>query len=140
MSSDLQVITTPEAAIPTAHYSQAVASGGFVWTAGTVGLDPSTGKVVSDSFEDQVHASIQNVQAALRAAGTDLDHTIKTTCYVTRREDFLKLDPIYTQYFGSPAPGRTTIVCDLVFDHLLFEIELVARVPDHVDPDLGASG
>jgi 2-iminobutanoate/2-iminopropanoate deaminase len=129
MSSDLRVISTPDAASPSAHYSQAVASGGFVWTAGTVGLDPETGRVVSDSFADQVHASIRNARAALRAAGTDLEHTIKTTCFVTRREHFLELDPIYTQYFGTPPPGRTTIVCDLVFEHLLFEIELVARIP-----------
>jgi 2-iminobutanoate/2-iminopropanoate deaminase len=129
MTTDLQVVSTADAASPSAHYSQAVVSGGFVWTAGTVGLDPATGKVVSDSFEDQVHASIKNARAALQAAGSDLEHTIKTTCFVTRREDFLKLDPIYTQYFGSPPPGRTTIVCDLVFEHLLFEIELVARVP-----------
>jgi 2-iminobutanoate/2-iminopropanoate deaminase len=105
-----------------------VTSGGFVWTAGTVGLDPATGEVMSDSFEDQVHAAIRNARAALRAAGTDLEHTIKTTCFVTTREDFLKLDDIYTQYFGSPPPARTTIVCDLVFEHLLFEIELVARM------------
>jgi 2-iminobutanoate/2-iminopropanoate deaminase len=129
MSTELRVITTAEAATPTAHYSQAVASGGFVWTAGTVGLDPATGKVVSDAFEDQVHAAIQNVRAALRAAGTDLDQAIKTNCFVTNREDFLLLDAIYSEYFGSPPPGRTTIVCDLVFEELLFEIEVVARVP-----------
>jgi 2-iminobutanoate/2-iminopropanoate deaminase len=124
------VVTTPGAAAPTAHFSQAVRSGNVVWTAGTVGLDPATGKVGSDVFEDQVHAAIGHVQAVLEAAGSGLDHVIKTTCWVTTREDFLKLDGVYARYFSAPPPARTTVVCDLVFEELLFEIEAVARIPE----------
>ncbi len=127
MSTGIEPIITEDAAPPAAHYSQAVRSGDTVWTAGTVGTEPGTGKIV-EGFEAQVHQAIKNVQAALRAAGTDLDQVVKTTCYVTRREDFPKLDPIYSQYFPTP-PGRTTVVCDLVVEELLFEIEVIARVP-----------
>jgi 2-iminobutanoate/2-iminopropanoate deaminase len=123
------VVTTADAAAPTAHFSQAVRCGDVVWTAGIVGLDPATGKVGSDVFEDQVHAAIGHLRAILEAAGSGLDHVIKTTCWVTKREDFLKLDAIYAPYFSSPPPGRTTVVCDLVFEELLFEIEAVARIP-----------
>lgn len=122
-------VSTPNAAAPTAHYSQAVRAGDLVWTAGTVGLDPETGKVGSDVFEDQVHAAIGHVKDVLEAAGSGLDHVVKTTCWVKRQEDFLKLDPIYKQYFAAPPPARATLVCDLVFDELLFEIEAVARIP-----------
>ena len=127
MSPGIEPIITDDAAPPAAHYSQAVRSGDTVWTAGTVGTEPGTGKIV-EGFEAQVHQAIKNVRAALRAAGTDLDQVVKATCYVTRREDFPKLDPIYSQYFPTP-PGRTTVVCDLVVEELLFEIEIVARVP-----------
>ena len=127
MSTGIEQIVTEDAAPPAAHYSQAVRSGDTVWTAGTVGTEPVTGKIV-EGFEAQVHQAIKNVRAALRAAGTDLDQVVKTTCWVTKRENFGKLDPIYSEYFPTP-PGRTTVVCDLVKEELLFEIEAVAVVP-----------
>ncbi len=127
MSPGIEPIITEDAAPPAAHYSQAVRSGDTVWTAGTVGTEPGTGKIV-EGFEAQVHQAIKNVRAALRAAGSDLDQVVKTTCYVTKREDFPKLDPIYSEYFPTP-PGRTTVVCDLVVEELLFEIEVVAAIP-----------
>jgi len=127
VSADIEPILTKDAAAPAAHYSQAVRSGDTVWTAGTVGTDPASGKIV-EGFEAQVHQAIKNVRAALRAAGTDLDQVVKTTCWVTKREYFPRLDPIYSQYFPTP-PGRTTVVCDLVKEELLFEIEVVAKIP-----------
>jgi 2-iminobutanoate/2-iminopropanoate deaminase len=128
MSRDLIGISAADASLPAAHYSQAMQVGDLVWTAGTVGRDPLTQRVVSDRFEEQVEQSILNVQAVLRAAGTDLTHVVKSTCFVTRREDFQTMDSIYRRYFGTPPPARTTIVCDLVFEDLLFEIEVVAHI------------
>ncbi len=133
MTGEPIAITAAGAAAPSAHYSQGMRSGDLIWTAGTVGLDPATGRVVSNRFEDQVHQAIKNAQAVLAAAGSDLGQVIKSNCFVTTREDFLKLDPIYRQYFGTPPPARTTVVCDLVFEHLLFEIEVVARIPPGPD-------
>jgi 2-iminobutanoate/2-iminopropanoate deaminase len=123
-----QAIRTTEAAAPGAHYSQGMQSGDLVWTAGAVGVDPATGGVV-DGFEAQVARAIENVAATLRAAGSDLEHVVKTLCFVTRREDFAALDPIYRRYFPSDPPARSTIVCQLVREEFLFEIEAVARIP-----------
>ena len=127
MAVDREVIRTAEAAAPGAHYAQGIRSGDLVFTAGHVGVDPATGKVV-DGFEAQVHRAIQNVQATLRAAGCDLADVVKTLCFVTRRSDFAGLDPVYRSYFADP-PARSTIVCELVREEFLFEIEAVARIP-----------
>jgi 2-iminobutanoate/2-iminopropanoate deaminase len=128
MAAHREVIRTAEAATPGAHYSQGVSSGELVFTAGHVGVDPATGAVV-DGFEAQVHRAIQNVQATLRAAGCDLGDVVKTLCFVTRRSDFAGLDPVYRTYFGDDPPARSTIVCELVREDFLFEIEAVARIP-----------
>ena len=126
MSHLTESISTPHAAAPGAHYAQGVRSGDLVFTAGCVGVNLE-GAVV-EGFEAQVHQAIENVRATLRAGGTDLEHVIKTTCFVTRRDDFPLLDPIYRKYFPDP-PARSTIVCDLVREAFLFEIEAIARVP-----------
>jgi 2-iminobutanoate/2-iminopropanoate deaminase len=123
------VILTPGAAAPGAHYSQGIRSGDLVFTAGCVGVDPATGTVVEGGFEAQVHRAIENVRETLRAAGSDLEHVVKTLCFVTRRADFASLDPVYRTYFPIDPPARSTVVCDLVREDFLFEIEAVARVP-----------
>lgn len=128
MAPSIEPVSTPGAAPPGAHYSQAMRSGQTVWTAGAVGVDPSTGEIVPGGLEAQIRRAIENVRATLEAAGTDLSQVVKTTCFVTRQEDFAKLDPIYSSYFPDPAPARTTIVCGLVQPEFLFEIEAVAVV------------
>jgi 2-iminobutanoate/2-iminopropanoate deaminase len=124
-----EVIRTTGAAAPGAHYSQGIRSGDLVFTAGCVGVDPATGAVAEGGFEAQVHRAIANVRATLQAAGSDLEHVVKTLCFVTRRADFAALDPVYRTYFTSDPPARSTVVCDLVREDFLFEIEVVARVP-----------
>jgi len=128
MAVDREVIRTAEAATPGAHYAQGIRTGDLVFTAGHVGVDPATGRVV-EGFEGQVHRAIRNVQATLQAAGCDLSDVVKTLCFVTRRSDFAGLDPVYRTYFGADPPARSTIVCELVRDEFLFEIEAVARIP-----------
>jgi 2-iminobutanoate/2-iminopropanoate deaminase len=128
MGVGIEPVQTSEAAAPGAHYSQAMRAGDRVWTAGAVGTEPGAG-TVAEGFDAQVYRAIENVRATLRAAGSDLKHVVKTTCFVTRREDFARLDPIYREYFPAPPPARTTIVCGLVREEFLFEIEAVAVVP-----------
>jgi 2-iminobutanoate/2-iminopropanoate deaminase len=120
-------VRTPDAAAPGAHYSQGVRTGDLIFTAGCVGVGLD-GAVV-DGFEAQVRQAIENVRATLRAAGTDLEHVVKTTCFVTEREAFGALDPVYREYFPSDPPARSTVVCGLVRAEFLFEIEAVARIP-----------
>jgi 2-iminobutanoate/2-iminopropanoate deaminase len=129
MGAGIEAVESAAAAPPGAHYSQAIRAGGRIWTAGAVGTEPVTGRVVPGGVEPQIHRAIENIRETLAAAGTDLAHVVKTTCFVTRREDFERLDPIYREYFPDPPPARTTIVCGLVRDEFLFEIEAVAVVP-----------
>jgi 2-iminobutanoate/2-iminopropanoate deaminase len=128
MGFGIEPVHASDAAAPAAHYSQAMRAGDRIWTAGAVGTEPGTG-AVAEGFDAQVQRAIENVAATLRAAGSDLRHVVKTTCFVTRREDFARLDPIYRRYFPAPPPARTTVVCGLVREEFLFEIEAVAVVP-----------
>jgi len=57
-------------------------AGGFIFVSGTPGLDLGTGKVVSDSFEEQARQSFRNIGIILEEAGSHLSKVVKTT---TRR-------------------------------------------------------
>jgi 2-iminobutanoate/2-iminopropanoate deaminase len=124
--TDRKPIATRDAAAPAAFYSQAIRTGDLVFTAGCVGIDPSTGEIEPGGVEPQVRRTIRNVEAILDAAGSSLAHAVKTTCFIKRVEDFPLFDRIYREYFSGEPPARTTIRADLVRDEFLVEVEAVA--------------
>jgi 2-iminobutanoate/2-iminopropanoate deaminase len=120
-----KVISTPQAASPVAHYSQAIQAGNLVFTAGCLGEDPATGDLPG-GLKEQVHQTLRNVQSILEAAGSSLDNVVKTTCYLKRIEDFAEFNRIYSEFFPTEPPARTTVSADMVRDEFLVEIEAVA--------------
>ncbi len=121
-------IITDAAAAPSASYSQGIVAGRLVVTAGQVGRDAVTGELPA-TLAGQVESAIANLKAVLAAAGLDLSHVVKTTCFLTRIEDFPEFDAIYRKHFSDPLPARSTVGVVLAGD-LLFEIEALAVKPE----------
>ncbi|GAP62427.1 MAG: RidA family protein [Ardenticatenia bacterium] len=122
------IIHTDQAPAAIGPYSQAVRAGQLVFTAGQLGIDPTTGKLV-EGVEAQTHQAMRNLQAILQAAGTDLAHVVKTTIFVADLNDFATINTIYGSYFEGEPPARSTVqVARLPLDARV-EIEMVAVVP-----------
>lgn len=122
----IESISTPDAPAAIGPYSQAVKAHGFVYTSGQIALDPATGALVEGSFEDQVHRVFRNLQAILRAAGTDFNRVLKATVYVTDLGNFAALNTIYASYFGDHKPARTTVEVPKLPKGGAVEVDLVA--------------
>jgi 2-iminobutanoate/2-iminopropanoate deaminase len=112
---------TPVSHLP---FSPVVIAGGLIFVSGQASVD-ATGKIVSGTFEEEFHRSIENVQRVLAAANSDLAHVIQTRNYVQRSTDVALFNQLYRTYFSAPFPARTTIV-NCLGEALLFEIEVVA--------------
>ncbi|MEN3047439.1 MAG: Rid family detoxifying hydrolase [Candidatus Caldarchaeales archaeon] len=121
-----RVIFTELAPRPVGPYSQAVRAGDLVFVAGQVPIDPRTGKVVKGGIREQTRQVLENVRAILGAAGCTLEDVVKVNVYIRRREDFQAMNEVYSQYFQKDPPARTTVVCDLVREEFLVEIDAVA--------------
>ena len=121
-------ITTSEAPAAIGPYSQAIRCGQFVYTSGQIALDPATGELVGEDVQAQTHRVLQNLQAVLNSADTSLKNVIKTTVFLTRMSDFQAMNAIYTNYFSSPAPARSTVAAAELPRKALVEIECVALV------------
>ena len=104
-----KAVTTSEAPIPKAPYSQAIIANGFVFVSGQVAIDPKTGETVHGSFEDELKLALNNMKAILEAAGSSLDKVVKVTIFLADMSNFPKLNEIYRQFFLEPFPARTTI-------------------------------
>jgi 2-iminobutanoate/2-iminopropanoate deaminase len=110
-------------------YGQAVRAGEFVFTAGQVGADPSTG-ALADGVAAQADRALRNLAAVLQAAGTDLDHVVKATIFLTDMADFTTVNEVYATYLSAPFPARSTVAVSALPKGALVEIEVVALAAD----------
>lgn len=123
-----EVVESKDAPRPIGPYSQAIKSGGFVFCAGQIALDPATGQLVSGDIVAQTERVLKNLSAVLAAAGTDLDHAVKTTVFLKNISDFASMNEVYGRYFKS-APARSTVAVAQLPRDALVEIEVIAVMP-----------
>ncbi|HVU53478.1 MAG TPA: RidA family protein [Puia sp.] len=88
-------------------FPQAVIADKFIFLSGTAGLDPNTGKLVSDSFEDQARQAFQNIRTILEEAGSNMSKVIKTTIFMVRGNDFSIVNKVYGEFFPENPPARS---------------------------------
>ncbi len=125
-------VSTQAAPAAIGPYSQAVRTGGFLYTSGQVGLDPTTGQLVAGGVEAQTTRVLENVKALLSAAGLEMAHVVKTVVYLKDLADFTAMNAVYATYLAPPgtvAPARSTIQVAALPKDALVEIECIAVIP-----------
>ena len=121
----VQTDAAPEAVGP---YSQAVRANGFLFTAGQVGLDPATGKLVAGGVAAETRRVLANLAAVLLAGGSGLDRVVKTTVFLADLADFKIMNEVYAEMFGGHRPARSTVQVAALPLGAQVEIEAVALV------------
>lgn len=121
-----EVIQTPSAPNAVGPYSQGIKAGGFIFTAGQIALDPTTGKLVGETVEDQTRRVLDNLKAVLEAAGSGMDKVVKTTVYITDMAHFARMNAVYAEYFPKDPPARSTLPTASLPLGGLVEIECIA--------------
>ena len=122
-------VTGPDMPKTLGPYSQAVRAGDFLYVAGQPGLDPMTGALAGESFEAQASQAFENLSTVLRAAGSGLQHVVKTTIFMADAGAFPKMNELYREYFPHNPPVRSTPIVQLPRG-LLISIECVAVVAE----------
>ncbi len=120
------VVKTEKAPKAVGPYVQGVKAHGFLFTAGQIGLDPATGKLVEGGIEAQTRRVLENLKAVVEAAGTSFTQAVKATVYLTDLSHFQAMNQIYATYFEGQSPARSTIGVAQLPLGALVEIELVA--------------
>jgi 2-iminobutanoate/2-iminopropanoate deaminase len=125
----LEIVTGKGLPIPAGPYSPGVRWDRLVFTAGQVGRDAGTGKPAEGGIRAQTRQVLLNLKAVLEAAGTDLAHVVKTTCFLTDINDFAAFNEVYAEFFPSAPPARSTVQAGLVGSYVV-EVEAIAVLPD----------
>jgi 2-iminobutanoate/2-iminopropanoate deaminase len=109
-------------------YSQAIRTDAMVYTAGQIGVDPSTGEFVSNDVEGQTRKALENLQNILQAAGSSISNVVKTTVFLQDMNDFARMNGIYAEFFAENPPARSTVAVAGLPKGALVEIEVVALI------------
>ncbi|HET9294113.1 MAG TPA: RidA family protein [Gemmatimonadales bacterium] len=105
----MRTIATPDAPRAIGPYSQAMLTGGQVFTAGQIALDPASMELVPGGVAEQTERVMQNLRAILEAAGSGMSSVIKTTVYLIDMGDFAAMNEVYARHFGDHRPARSTV-------------------------------
>ena len=128
--SSRSVVSTDHAPAAIGPYSQAIKAGGFVFTSGVIPLDAATGDIVGSTITAQAERVMSNLKAVLEAAGSGLEHVVKTTCFLQDLGDFAAFNAVYGASFTSAPPARSTVQVAKLPREVLVEVEAVAVLPE----------
>jgi len=121
----LKNIHTDKAPAAVGPYSQAVEVGELIFTSGQIAIDPAVGKIVATDIEGQAEQCCKNLGEVLKAAGSDFNKVIKTTCFLADIADFKTFNAVYEKFFVGKPARSCVAVKDLPADALC-EIEVIA--------------
>jgi 2-iminobutanoate/2-iminopropanoate deaminase len=120
-----QIVSTDKAPGAIGPYSQAICIDKFVYTSGQIPVDPATGEVPVD-VQAQAEQSLKNLKAVLEAAGTDMNHVIKTLVFIKDMNDFAAINEVYSNFFTKDFPARSCVEAARLPKDVLIEIEAIA--------------
>ena len=123
----MEKIHTPNAPEAIGPYTQAIKTGGLIFTSGQIAIRPETGNVEAQDIEGQADQVCRNLKAILEAAGSSLDKVVKTVCFLADMNDFAAFNKIYGGYFTSK-PARSCVAVKSLPKGVLVEVEAIAEV------------
>lgn len=107
-------------------YSQGVWAGDLFFSAGQIGLDPQTGRLVEGGVEAETRRVLRNLSSVLEAAGLGLEDVVKTTVFLADLGEFDAMNRVYGAFFDEPYPARSTVQVAGLPRDVRVEIEAVA--------------
>ena len=125
-----RALKTDRAPAAIGPYSQAVAVGKLLFTAGQIPLDPATMAVVGDDIVSQTRQVMSNLSALLDEAGCGFESVVKSTVFLTDMAHFAAFNEVYAEAFpGDAPPARSTVAVAGLPKGVLVEIELIVSLP-----------
>src|ERR1700760_1040324 len=98
-----------------------------VYVSGRVARDPETGKVVPGGTAEQTKQVMENIKSVVEAAGSSMQHVVKTSCFISDFNEFEKFNAVWESYFPENPPARICVETRLG-PGFLIEIEAIAAL------------
>jgi 2-iminobutanoate/2-iminopropanoate deaminase len=124
----IERIFPPNVPTPRGPYSPAVRAGDFIYVSGQGPIDPITDKLTPGDIKDETRQVLKNIRTILEACGATLADVVKCSVFLKDASEFKAMNEVYTEFFGTNRPARTTVACEFV-NPMRVEIDCVAYKP-----------
>ncbi len=123
-------VPTPSAPPVAGPYSPAVRAGDWVFCAGQIGIDPTTGSLVEGGAVAEARQVLANIAAVLADCGATWADVVKTTVFLAGSlEHFAEVNECYAATVGAHRPARSTVAVAALPLGAAIEIEVVVHRP-----------
>ncbi|MDP8567120.1 Rid family detoxifying hydrolase [Methylophilus aquaticus] len=123
----MNTIQTPAAPAAIGPYAQGVVVGNILYTSGQIALRPD-GTLNDGDIVTQTKQVLSNLQAIIEAAGGNLQQVVKTTVFLKNLDDFVAMNQVYAEAFGTHTPARSTVQVAKLPRDVLVEIEAIVAI------------
>jgi len=125
-----QPVHAPNLPKPVGPYSPGMNFERLIFVSGQGATDPATGELAGADVETQTGQCLKNLQAILKAGGSDLQHVLRCGVFLLDMKEFQLMNGVYARVFGEHRPARTTIqAAGLPGVGLRVEIDCIAYIP-----------
>jgi 2-iminobutanoate/2-iminopropanoate deaminase len=121
-----EVISTKDAPKAIGPYSQAIKANGFIFTSGQVAIDPATQQVIPGDISAQTDRVLRNLSEILEAADSGLGKVVRCTVFLKNMSEFGAMNEVYSKYFTTAPPARSTVEVARLPKDVLVEIDAIA--------------
>lgn len=106
-------------------YSQTVAFSHYNNISAQLPIDLKSGKMVSGGVKEQTTQCLANIKAIVESIGHEMDDVVKITIFLKNISDIDVVNVVYTTFFQSYLPTRTTVAVAALPLDALVQIEAV---------------
>ena len=101
----------------------------LIFVSGQLARDKEGRVVGVGDMRAQLRQTLENVRAALEAAGASLSDLVRTNTYVTDIDEYFRHTDVRMEYYSHAMPTSTTVeVRRLAQPELMIEIDAIAAV------------
>ena len=97
-------------------------------------LDASTGKIVAGGVREQAQQCLKNIKAIVESIDHVMDDVVKINVQLKNIEDIDAVNDVYTTFFESDLPARTTVGVSAILMDALVQIDAVVSNGEGTPP------
>ena len=114
--------------------TQTVAFSHYNHIAGQLPLDPKTGEMVAGGVKEQAGQCLKNIKAIVESVDHVMDDVVKVNIQLKNIADIDAINEVYTTFFKSDLPARTTVGVSAIPMDALVQIDAVVSNGEGTPP------
>jgi len=112
-------------------FSTAVRVGSMLYLSGQLGIEATTGGLVSGGIAAETDQALKNIEQVLLSLRSNKQHIIRCEVFLADFEEFASMNRAYANFFdGDDLPARSAVAVSGMALDARVEIQAIACTPD----------